>query len=224
MARAVVAAPLLLCACESTSSTGVASGAGASTTQAAKSPMVYISGFTVNNPGSGQQSETLRGTFRQLREGHASSQIVTKLPDRIVSALQARGIESKRIDPSESMPRTGWLVRGEFTPLGTPSQSGGVLDDLGSSFQERPVDLFMTVDNLEAGVPQPIFTIDATNTVHGIGAPPVPNPYAAAVKFVVKQATSEEDAEKLANEVADAIVAHMKGSGALPKGVVAPAP
>ena len=185
---------------------------------AAMTPEVYVSHFQLQQQAaeSADSSGGLRGMFREMRAGRDSNQIVGKLAGQIASDLRARGVHAKMLDPNDALPATGWRMRGEFMPLSDPNAggSGGLGSGIGASFAERPVEVDVTVSQLVNGMTEPLFAVEAQNSVHGAGAPPIPNPYAAAAKFIVKQGTLESDAGKLSTEIADEFVRRMNARAA----------
>lgn len=184
---------------------------------AAITPTVYVSNFQLQKQAadSAEASGGLRGMFREMRAGRDSNQIVGKLSGQIAADLRARGVDAKTLGPGDALPAAGWLMRGEFLPLGTPDpSSGGVGSGLGASFAERPVEVYVTVSQLEHGMTEPIFAVRTEDSIHGAGAPPIPNPYAAAAKFIIKQGTLESDAGVLSSQIADEFVRRVNARAA----------
>lgn len=184
---------------------------------AALTPAVYVSNFQLQKQAadSAESSGGLRGMFREMRAGRDSNQIVGKLSGQIAADLRARGVNAKALAADDPLPASGWLMRGEFLPLGTSDpSSGGLGSEIGASFAERPVEVLVTVSKLESGMAEPLFSVQAQDAIHGAGAPPIPNPYAAAARFVIKQGTLESDASKLSSDIADEFVRRVNARAA----------
>lgn len=150
--------------------------------------------------GSEQQAHLLPGFLRSAREDLTNSQLVTRLSGAVVDDLRQRGYNAARYGGG-ALPDSGWLVQGTF--IAEQGSSDGVL---ARRFAREPVELVVLVNDLVRGVPEPLVHVALEGDRSGEGVPMVPNPYAAAAKFVVRQAELSSDDAALAARVADSVV------------------
>src|SRR5262249_7205130 len=146
--------------------------------KAARSPTIYIQDFSAQTQ-QGDQNQGLRSMIRGLRSGISQQQLVGKLSGAVADDLRARGYTAERIPASASLPSRGMLARGTSVAVGETGSESMIDADFG----KRPVELYVTVDDLVAGEPRPLFAVSSQGSASGLGLPPIPNPYAAAAKF-----------------------------------------
>jgi SAM-dependent methyltransferase len=176
---------------------------------------VYVQDFEIEAPLPPDASEGLPGPagriLERVREGPIDPttrrrNLVDEMASSIVADLRLAGWSSERISPDAPPPASGWLVRGVFTVLDTGNQLRRGAIGLGAGQSE--LELHVAIDDLEAGSPKPLYTIDASQSGSrgpGAGAMVKMNPYAAAAKFALSRHEPERDVAKTAAAIADAI-------------------
>lgn len=179
-----------------------------------KPALILISDFQIAHPSStqdgGGRPRLLPGVLRGARSELTQSQLVSSLASKIVSELERRNIRAER-RPSGALPRSGWLVQGTFVESVRPD--GTFVTD---RWAKQDVELTIVIDDLVRGRPEPLTDFTVTGDASGVGAPMMPNPYAAGAKFVVRQTELEGDVTALAGRVADAIVRFAQSEHVLP--------
>ena len=209
LAGAVVA---LLAACggaKVTSTNAVAASAGA--------PMiVYVSDFDLD--ASAVQQSGPGSLINRVRPGIIGSgplgiartpeqqarDLVDLMANSIVDDLRKDGIAAERLAPSLPLPATGWLVRGVFLQVDAGNRLRRAAIGFGAGATNLQV--ASTIDQLGAGAPQPLYTVD-TNAQSGKlpGAAVTLNPYIAAARFVMAGKDLDRNAKDTAGKIADQV-------------------
>lgn len=179
-----------------------------------KPTMILVRDFQVAHPTGTEDNSgrprLLPGILRGARSDLSQSQLVGKLSQRVVSELEQRGFRAQRSTGS-LYPRSGWVVQGTFVEA-MRADGSFVTDRWG----KQDVELTITIDDLVRGTPEPLTDLSVAGAASGIGAPMMPNPFAAGAKFVVRQAELEGDASALASRIADAIARFAASEHVLP--------
>ncbi|HMN96117.1 MAG TPA: DUF4410 domain-containing protein [Phycisphaerales bacterium] len=137
------------------------------------------------------------------RQASDDETMAERFTDALVRDLQKRGFDARRAASGAPLPSAGWLVRGSFVELNDPASAEHISIPLFGSGNTGRVGLFVSVDDLAAGL-RPIFEIGADGA--GAGKPGgVPAPATLPIKLVLTQAELSDDAESLATQIADAI-------------------
>ncbi|MGH6975459.1 MAG: DUF4410 domain-containing protein [Stellaceae bacterium] len=130
--------------------------------------------------------------------------LVDLMANSIVDDLHKDGIAAERFAPGAPLPATGWLVRGVFLQ----ADAGNRLRRAALGFGAGATDLQVasTIDQLGAGAPQPLYTVD-TNAQSGKlpGAVVTLNPYVAAARFVMAGKDLDRNAKDTAGKIADQV-------------------
>lgn len=209
LAGAVVA---LLAACggaKVTSTNAVTTSAGAPT-------IVYVSDFDLD-AGAVQQSGP-GSLINRVRPGIIGSgplgiartpeqqarDLVDLMANSIVDDLHKDGIAAERLAPGLPLPATGWLVRGVFLQVDAGNRLRRAAIGFGAGATNLQV--ASTIDQLGAGAPQPLYTVD-TNAQSGKlpGAAVTLNPYIAAARFVMAGKDLDRNAKDTAGKIADQV-------------------
>lgn len=165
--------------------------------------IILIRDFQVAHPtsnaDSGGRPRLLPGFLRGMRSDLSQAQLVGRLSRQVADELERLGFHARR-DTGGPLPRSGWLVQGTFVEYLRPD--GNFISD---RWGKQDVELTISIDDLVRGVPETLTDLTVDGTASGIGAPMMPNAYAAGAKFVVRQVELEGDAGTLANRIADAI-------------------
>src|SRR5690348_614603 len=106
--------------------------------------------------------------------------LVDLMANSIVDDLHKDGIAAERLAPGLPLPATGWLVRGVFLQVDAGNRLRRAAIGFGAGATNLQV--ASTIDQLGAGAPQPLYTVD-TNAQSGKlpGAAVTLNPYIAEI-------------------------------------------
>jgi hypothetical protein len=197
-----LALALLLTACQGNSST--MTDDGPIETKAPAAPMlapsvILVNDFTMASTQMDDGQMRLLPALRSLRSELSDSQLINRIPGALVSELKSRGFAAE-LHSGTAYPPSGWVVQGAFLQ---EEASGGAL---ARRFEHQPVEVVVSVQDLVRGTPTTLANLNVEGARSGEGVPVVPNPYAAAAKFVLRQAELSGDANKLAARIADEIV------------------
>jgi len=134
--------------------------------------------------------------------------LVDLMANSIVDDLHEDGIAAERLTPGLPLPVTGWLVRGVFLQADAGNQLRRAAIGFGAGATDLQV--VSTIDQLSAGTPQPLYTVD-TNAHSGKlpGAAVTLNPYAAAARFVLAGKDLDRNAKDTAGKIADQVKARV---------------
>jgi hypothetical protein len=125
-----------------------------------------------------------------------------------VDDLRKAGLSALRATPGAPVPRQGWLVRGLFTDLDTGNRLRRAVIGFGQGATQ--IQLLLAVDDLSHGAPRPFYSADASaSSGQAPGALVLMNPALMGLRFVMSRDDLEKSAQKLAQQVSDAIVAQM---------------
>ena len=209
LAGAVVA---LLAACGGAKVTGT----NAVTASAGAPTIVYVSDFDLD-AGAVQQSGP-GSLINRVRPGIIGSgplgiartpeqqarDLVDLMAKSIVDDLHKDGIAAERLAPGMPLPATGWLVRGVFLQVDAGNRLRRAAIGFGAGATNLQV--ASTIDQLGAGAPQPLYTVD-TNAQSGKlpGAAVTLNPYIAAARFVMAGKDLDRNAKDTAGKIADQV-------------------
>jgi hypothetical protein len=128
---------------------------------------------------------------RELRELVATT---------LVSDLTKAGLVARRVGTEEPLPPDGWLVRGVFTDVDTGNRLHRAVIGFGSGATQ--MQLVVSIDNVAAGTPQPLYRSDENASSGRMpGAAVLMNPVAMGARFVMSRDDMEKSARKLAAQV-----------------------
>lgn len=165
---------------------------------------VFVRDFRAQSTESGS-SRVIGSRLRAARNSVKVDQNASSLAQGIVKALNAKGVASCRIASDAALPQTGWLVSGEFDQA-LPSGIGAALPSAGSS--EKNTHVTVRLARLAAGADSAASAaavLHADDTLKGQKPPAVPNPYAAAARFVIGHVEAMSSIDELAGSIADGI-------------------
>ncbi|HKR19920.1 MAG TPA: DUF4410 domain-containing protein [Stellaceae bacterium] len=134
--------------------------------------------------------------------------LVDLMANSIVDDLHKAGVAAERLAPGAPSPATGWLVRGVFLQVDAGNRVRRAAIGFGAGATDLQV--ASTVDQLGAGAPQPLYTVD-TNAQSGRlpGAVVTLNPYVAAARFVMAGKDLDRNAKDTAGKIADQVKARV---------------
>lgn len=191
-----------------------ATGSSAMAAPVAAAAKVYVADFDLD-ANSIQQSGP-GSTLNRVRPGIIGSgplavgrtpqeqarDLVDVMSSSIVDDLRQRGIAAERLAPSAPLPSLGWLVRGAFLQVDAGNRLRRATIGFGSGSTD--IQVIASVDELSAGPPQPLYTIDAGAQSGKLpGAVVTLNPYVAAARFVMAGHDLDRNAKATAEKIAD---------------------
>ena len=176
--------------------------------------MIYVTDFELDpqniqsEPGLLPEPGTIlprpgilsRLTGRSENPADRARELVNRMSATLVQDLIDNGISARRLAPGESLPLTGWVVRGVFTEV----QEGNRLRRAAIGFGAGKTELQVLVylDDLADGAPRPFAEFD---TSADSGNKPGGGKYAAGAKYMM----GRFDLDKNVSQTASAIAADM---------------
>jgi Domain of unknown function (DUF4410) len=165
--------------------------------------------LNINVGGSNGLLAGLRERRQPTVHGSASdqsAQVVDGLADQLVIALRNQGLSAQRWDgTTESLPKTGWWVRGDFKQVDEGNRVERAAIGFGQGATQ--MEIGVTVSDLSSQTPQKPFAVFDTTKDPGMkpGAVVTMNPYAAAAKFHMEKNATAKDIKHTAEEIAGQI-------------------
>jgi len=126
------------------------------------------------------------------------------LADAIVKALQNKGVSAHRLTSHQSIPTSGWMVKGTFqeTISHTPFPMVSAL--IKPNVPNTDSDIRMlNLSNAGSGAPA---NFSSAGTLKGNGTSFSTNPYKLAAHIVVHRIEADTSMNTLANAIADRII------------------
>jgi hypothetical protein len=188
--------------------------------------VIYVANFQLDpeafHPDAeGPLRQRRPGLLGNLLRGQAGSRnpaeqirgLVDLMARHLVLDLERAGFKARRLAPGEKLPARGWLVRGVFTKLDEGKRLERAIIGLGAG--KTALKVVVTVDDLEHGKVEPLYTIDegahsgimpgavVTAAIHF-------NPYALAAHFLISGRAIERNVRKTAREITRDIVERIR--------------
>lgn len=196
---------------------------------ASKPQMIYVADFDIDVADIREDDGILkdRGRLRGGRilggqgplQRHQDAEttaagLVDLLADSLTGELTKRNLPATRVDAVHSLPRKGWIVRGQFVQVDEGNRVRRAVVGFGSGATDMQIEV--EVSDL-ASYPEEPFLVMGTHTGSGRkpGAVVTLNPYVAAAKFVLSGNASEKDVKNAASEIASELTGYMKSNGLL---------
>lgn len=188
--------------------------------------MVYVLDFTLDISSVVQDSsvfghkgvlgENRLGRFNPLHKQDdpviTAPTLVNLLATSIAQELGKNLIPAMRLPQGQSLPGSGWLVRGHFIKV----DEGNRVQRAIIGFGEGATDMQIEFEVCELGR-NPLTPFLVSNAETGSGKKPgaivTMNPYVAAAKFVLSKNSSENDVRHAGSEIALTIISYMKSHG-----------
>lgn len=175
--------------------------------------IIYITDFQIETGDVVQRTGPLQ-RLRRLQEDPAvkASRMVELLASSLTRELQNNSIPARRLYPGQSIPRRGWLVKGEFLEVDQGNRLRRAVIGFGAGASDMQVEV--EVIDLSSGSSDP-FIVFGTGSGSGRapGAIISHNPYVAAAKFVLSKRASERDIRKTARRIADVLTEYIQEGG-----------
>jgi Domain of unknown function (DUF4410) len=185
--------------------------------------MVYVTNFELDaqniesEPGLLLEPGTIlprrgilsRLTGRSENPADRARELVNRMSESLVKDLTDNGINARRLAPGESLPLTGWVVRGVFTEV----QEGNRLRRavIGFGVGKTELQVLVYLDDLADGVPKP-FAEFATSA--DSGSKPGGGKYAAGVKYMMGRFDLDKNVLETASAIAVDISQRIKNQSA----------
>lgn len=175
--------------------------------------VVYISDFDLeaaqvqqSGPGSvpkpvprSQRLGYGRPRIKRTPEQRARD-LVDLMSRSLLDDLRRAGIPAQRLPPGAPLPSSGWLIRGAFLDIDAGGRLRRAVEFGAGSTQE----VIAAIDQLGAGAPQPLYTIDSTAQSGKFpGAAVTPNQNIALGRFVLTRRELDRNVTEAAEEIAD---------------------
>lgn len=154
--------------------------------------------------------EDMKEERRELRR----DDLIRLLSQSLVDDLNDKGISASRVSGLDELGSQGILVRGEFVKMddGDPLKRAAVGLQTGATNMEVKVMISkLPLEESQSGDELDLKSSSSGKGPGGIlGLAAAGNPYVLAGKFVMAQHTSEQDARKLASQIADEIQTYLQ--------------
>lgn len=119
----------------------------------------------------------------------------------LLDDLQQAGIPAQRLPPGAPLPSSGRLVRGAFLAA---DAGGGLHRAVGFGADGTQIELVASVEQLGAGAPPPLYTIESTAESGKLpGAAVTLNPHLVLGRFMLTRHDLFRDVKAAAEEIAD---------------------
>jgi len=180
----------------------------------AKPAIVYVTDFDIgivqHEDGMLSNRSGPVGRVGQRLQGSSSDpaaraqQLVDLMANSLVKEFTKSGFQVRRLQPGESAPAKGWLVRGVFTEVQEGNRLRRAMVGFGQG--QTDVQVITTVDDLSQGPPKPLYEVATdANSGHEPGAAPtlVLGPYGAAARFVMAGKDLDKNVKQTAAKIAE---------------------
>jgi hypothetical protein len=188
---------------------------GATAAPAATSAVVYVSDFELGaahvQPGPSPKPVPLAE-----RLGYGRSRIARRTPEQqarylvdlmsrsVLDELHQAGIRAQRLQRGAPLPASGWLVRGAFFEADADGRLHQAV--IGAGAGSTSLQVVAAIDQLRAGAPQPLYTIDGTARRGKFpGAVVTLDPYIALGRFALAGFDLDRNVRETAAEIADQV-------------------
>lgn len=126
--------------------------------------------------------------------------LVDLMSQSLLNDLHQAGIPAQRLPPGAPLRSSGWLVRGAFFDVDAGGRLRLVVEFGAGSTQE----IVAAIDELRAGTPQPLYTIDSTARHGKFPGPAITlNPNIALGRFVLTPSNLNRSVKNSAAEIAN---------------------
>lgn len=210
---------MLLCLVTACASAQVTDNATVMAPTGAKT--VYVEDFTldpavIQAEGLMGQHAQRRGLLGRLRDrsplhGRSGSDdpvthFQTLMATSLVTDLQKAGLTAVRLPAGNALPRSGWVLRGKFLSVDEGNRLKRAVIGFGAGHTGLTVS--SVVEDLSAAqAPHQIETLETTaQSRKKPGAIIMPNPYTAAISFVMAGKDTDRDIRHTAEKIAKALV------------------
>ena len=182
--------------------------------------IVYVGSFDLGSAAIQSDPGTLTGRPRLLSIFHNQdpAEVLRKLEELlasdIVRDLNKAGLQSQRLDTTESRPTHGWLVAGEFLELQEGNRAQRAVLGFGAGSSDAR--LYVTLADLSHPEGQNLLSFDAQASGDkmpggSVAAVAAHSPWGIVAKFAIERNASERDIDHAAQKISDQIVTFASG-------------
>jgi hypothetical protein len=177
--------------------------------------IVYVQDFKVEKESSSDQQSLGGGRARAMiarvkgATGMQSSKVVDQMSSSLVSDLNRGGVKAVRLPTGQTLPKSGWLVRGVFTEVDQGSRA--LRAEVGFGAGSTDLAVLVNVADLQKGKAKPFYKLEtqaASKKMPGGASMAIvtKNPYVAAAKFVMSRRDLSKNIRQTAQTIADQII------------------
>ncbi len=131
------------------------------------------------------------------------------MANSLVKDLGEAGVSARRLQPDQSLPTAGWLVRGLFTEVDEGNRLRRAVIGFGEG--ETQLQLSLAVDDLAQGNPQPFYQLTTSaDSGKAPGAAVTLNPIAMGARFVMSRNDLERNTTATAKQIAADLATRIK--------------
>ncbi|MDE2165954.1 MAG: DUF4410 domain-containing protein [Alphaproteobacteria bacterium] len=193
----------------------LAASPGATAAPVTTPSAVYVSDFDLTAtkiqqpepvPKSAPTSEHLRyGRPKPPPTPEQRARYLVDLMSRsLLDDLHHAGIPAQRLPLGAPLPSSGWLIRGGFLEADADGRLHRAV--IGAGGGSKQLQVVAAIDQLGAGAPQPLYTIDGAAPSGKLpGAIVTLNPYLALGRFVLAGLDLDRNVKNAAAEIADQV-------------------
>jgi hypothetical protein len=125
----------------------------------------------------------------------------------LVKGLTKAGLNARRLTSTNSLPASGWLVRGVFTEVNQGNQLTRAMIGFGAG--KTDLQVVVDINDLVQGTPKPFYELNTSaDSGKAPGAAPtiVLGPAGAAARFVIAGKDLDRNVKQTASKIADEVV------------------
>ncbi len=136
-------------------------------------------------------------------------ELIELMANSLVKDLGEAGVSARRLQPDQSLPTAGWLVRGLFTEVDEGNRLRRAVIGFGEG--ETQLQLSLAVDDLAQGNPQPFYQLTTSaDSGKAPGAAVTLNPIAMGARFVMSRNDLEHNTTATAKQIAADLATRIK--------------
>ncbi|WP_027801104.1 DUF4410 domain-containing protein [Paraburkholderia dilworthii] len=189
---------------------------------AAPAPVVYVSDFELDvanvapDSGPGQRVRRLRGLLpsgpgplgHDTNPQEHAKNIVDEMAEALTADLRKGGVDARRTASGQTLPATGWQVRGVFLSVDDGNRLRRAMVGLGAG--QNDIQVAVSCDSLASANLPPLYeAVEEADSKHAPGAAIKLNPYVIAAKFVMASGDEKKTIRKTAQQISDAVIARL---------------
>lgn len=168
-----------------------------------RTPVIYVGDFTTQAPTADSES----GLLRREKAEHDAKKInanAQSLTEAVVTALHNKGWVAYRINSSQPLPSSGWLVDGNYQQ----AISHKLLPSISSLMQPKQpnTDVSIRIVDLGAKHAGTLAAFSNAATLKGQGTSLASNPYMIAAAVIANRIEANSSINTLAGAIADRVV------------------
>jgi hypothetical protein len=161
-------------------------------------------------PGLGEILPPLPGTPKDPQK--LARGIVDEMSTALVKDLTRAGLNARRLRVQETLPTTGWLVRGVFTDVNQGNQLHRAV--IGFGLGKTDLQVLVDINDLSQGAPRRFYEISTaadSGKAPGAGPTIVLGPAGVATRFVIAGQDLDRNVTQTALKIVAEVVERTKG-------------